>query len=554
MQGEREGRGRTDGFVEACQQRGAGVRGVRDPGGEVVTGANRVAVGQTHLLREPLERVLVGGPDLRTGQSETVGDPGQQLLRDRAVDRRFRRAVPRVGEQCVVVPHRLAIGAPVQRNLPARQRLSRIPLTLPALDQPLGRPPRLQAGGQIGRALTLVRAVGGGRPLLGDLVVDRHERRLAADGEPDVGGGQTLVDLSAHRADLPPRLVGVGQGDARVLVHAGDGVGELQHRFARLGAATDRCCAGRVRGRGQGNVAFAGEQARRRVQSDPARAGDVHLGPCVQVGEVGGWSGRPVERFDVGSQLHQVAGHEAGGQPQSAQDRHQQPGGVPARAHAGAQRVIGCLDTGFHPDAVGDVGVDGVVEPDQNVDGAGAFARRDVVRCEVAHPGAHQLAGARTLAVLVHRAPVRPEVVGQRPGIAQPAGRPGFGPLLDEEVERVDDLQVGDQPDGDRQSACGFGEHQPGEEVPHGVLLPVDEVLSRLDTQGVRLDGCAAVGSRAQSHHVRVDPHQAVKGVAGPMLQRHFDAHNRRSNHTRGICAARPGEQDKRGVNPRQAG
>ena len=87
MQGEREGRGRTDGFVEACQQRGAGVRGVRDPGGEVVTGANRVAVGQTHLLREPLERVLVGGPDLRPGQSEPVGDPATLFARLRAAGR-----------------------------------------------------------------------------------------------------------------------------------------------------------------------------------------------------------------------------------------------------------------------------------------------------------------------------------------------------------------------------------------------------------------------------------------------------------------------------------
>jgi len=32
-------------------------------------------------------------------------------------------------------------------------------------------------------------------------------------------------------------------------------------------------------------------------------------------------------------------------------------------------------------------------------------------------------------------------------------------------VERVDDLHVGDQPDGDRQAAGTVREHQPGQEV-----------------------------------------------------------------------------------------
>ncbi len=301
-------------------------------GTQIVTGVHRLAVGHAQLGRQPVQWVLVGGAHLGKRQPETLGDSDQDLVRRLVVNGGSRRVAPRIGEQRRVLPHRLPVGPPVDPNLPARQRFSRIPLALPALDQPPRRPRLLQPGGQVRRAPALVGAVGGRRPLLGDLVVHRHERRLAADGQPDVGGGQPLVDAAAHLADRPPRLVGVGQGDARVLVDAGDGVGELQHRCARFGAAADRCRAGRVRGGRQRDVALAGEQPRRRVQPDPAGAGDVDLGPGVQVGEVGGRARRAVERFDVGGQLHQVAGHETGGQPQLAQDRHQQPRGVAARA------------------------------------------------------------------------------------------------------------------------------------------------------------------------------------------------------------------------------
>ena len=105
---------------------------------------------------------------------------------------------PRVGEQRVVGPQRLAVGAPVQPDLPARQRFSRIPLALAALHEAAGRPHPLQPRGQGRRALPLVRAVGVGGPLRVDLVVDRDERRLAADGEPDVTCGQPLVDAGAR--------------------------------------------------------------------------------------------------------------------------------------------------------------------------------------------------------------------------------------------------------------------------------------------------------------------------------------------------------------------
>ena len=365
--------------------------------------------------------------------------------------------------------------------------------------------------------MTLVRPVGVGGPLGVDLVVDRDERRLAANGEPDVTGGQPLVDAGAQRADGAPRGLGVGQRDPRVLVHAGDDVGEVQRRLARLGRTGDRRRGLRMRGGRQRNVALAGEQPRRRVQPDPSGAGDVHLGPGVQVGEVGGRPGRTVERLHIGGQLHQVAGHEARRQAHLAQDRHEQPRRVAARPDPGAQRVIRCLHTGFHPHVVADVGIHRTVERDQEVDGARAGCDREVL-----HPGLGEVTGARALAFLVHRAQIGLEVFGQRLGVFE---ADMFGPVLDEEVERVDDLHVGDQADGDGQAARPGREDQPRHEVAESVLLPVDEVVAGLDLQRVGLDRGARVRSRAQPHDMRIHLHQPIERVAGAMLQRHLDAH-----------------------------
>jgi hypothetical protein len=55
-----------------------------------------------------------------------------------------------------------------------------------------------------------------------------------------------------------------------------------------------------MRRRGQRDVAFAGQQARGRVEPDPAGAGQIDLGPGVQVGEVVIGARRPVQRLQSG--------------------------------------------------------------------------------------------------------------------------------------------------------------------------------------------------------------------------------------------------------------
>ena len=272
-----------------------------------------------------------------------------------------------------------------------------------------------------------------------------------------------------------------------------------------------------MRGCRQGDVSLPGEQPRGRVQADPPGSGDVDLGPGVQIGEVGGRTRRAVECFDVGGQLHQIAGDEAGGQAELPQDRHQQPRGVPAGPDPGLQRVAGGLHAGLHPDAVVHVLVDGVVESDQEVDGADLWG--DGV---VAHPGTHRLRRTGPLAVVVDRAQVGLQVLAQRLGIRE---REGLGELLDEEVERVDHFHIGNQSDGDAELPGRIGEHQAGQEIAERVLLPVHEVVGRFDRQRVGLDRRPGVRRRSQSDHMRVHRHESVEVVAGPMFQRHLDAH-----------------------------
>ena len=254
--------------------------------------------------------------------------------------------------------------------------------------------------------------------------------------------------------------------------------------LGEVGAPGDRRGGRRVRRAGERDVALAGEQTRRRVEADPAGAGDVHLGPGVQVGEVGrgpvgavndGWS-------DV--ELHEVARHEPRRETEVAQDLDEQPAGVAARAEPRVERLLGRLHAGLHADRVLDVAVEPPVE------------RRRGSRRSVSPPrttfGRQPARQPRT--DRCRRPEVRLEVGGQLWLVAE---REGLGGLLDEEVERVDDRQVGDQVDGDVEQLGWLGEDEPGHEVAERVLLPVDEVFARRDAEAVRRG--SASGSAAQA-------------------------------------------------------
>ncbi len=113
-----------------------------------------------------------------------------------------------------------------------------------------------------------------------------------------------------------------------------DGVAETELDLARVSRASHRRGTGRVWGTGERDMAFAGQQPGRGIQTNPTRTRHINLRPGVQIGEVLFRAGRAVQGFNVGGQLHQITGHEARRQPHMPQRLYQQPGGIAARAAA----------------------------------------------------------------------------------------------------------------------------------------------------------------------------------------------------------------------------
>ena len=192
----------------------------------------------------------------------------------------------------------------------------------------------------------------GGIPFGAVHIVDGDEGRLAAHGQADIADLHLLVDMVAERLDALPLVFGVGQGDARILVDAGDAHLVEELHFAGVHAAGHGRGGGGLRRCGERDMALAGKEAGSGIEADPARARQIDFGPGVQVGEVGFGPGGTVERLDVGFQLNEIAGDEARGESEMAQDLHQQPGAVAARTALQRQGFFRGLDAGLEADDV----------------------------------------------------------------------------------------------------------------------------------------------------------------------------------------------------------
>src|SRR4029434_9737930 len=87
------------------------------------------------------------------------------------------------------------------------------------------------------------------------------------------------------------------------------------------------------------------------------------------VGEVGGRTGRTVERLDVGYELNQITRHEACGQTEVAEDLYQQPARVAPGSAGTRQRLVGRLHARFEPDQIPDLLRQPPIQIDEKVDG-----------------------------------------------------------------------------------------------------------------------------------------------------------------------------------------
>ena len=189
-----------------------------------------------------------------------------------------------------------------------------------------------QAPYQIVGTRPLHRADRGGVPFRRLIVVDRHEGRLAAHGQTHVVRHQVDVDFLAERIERGPRLFGERSSHARLFGNPLDAHIVRERDLTWFNKTADRGSRAKVRRRGDREVALPAQKSGRRVEPDPARAGQVDLGPSMQVAEVELSTGGAFERFYVRPELDEIAGHEAGWQVDVPQDLHQQPRRVAAGA------------------------------------------------------------------------------------------------------------------------------------------------------------------------------------------------------------------------------
>jgi hypothetical protein len=100
-----------------------------------------------------------------------------------------------------------------------------------------------------------------------------------------------------------------------------------------------------------------------------------------------------------------------------------------------------------------------------------------------------------------------------------------LGVGLEEEVERIVDRQLGDEIDLDAQLVHLVGERQPRHVVAVRILLPVQEVLRRIDALRVRQNGSPAMRRRSQPYELRRQYDGPIVAVVSDVTQRDVDAH-----------------------------
>ena len=229
----------------------------------------------------------------------------------------------------------------------------------------------------------------------------------------------------------------------------------------------------------------------------------------MQVGEVVIGAGSAFERFYVRLELDEIAGDEAGGQADVPQQLHQQPCGIAAGAGGGRERLFGCLYARLHANEIADHALQALIEIDQKIDGVARFAR----------DGLHQVFQQRAGGLRFDKSG---KVLVQ---LGRKRERPGLRIRLDEEVERIDHLQIGKQIDGDGKFLCLLREDETREPIAVRVLLPVHEVMGRLHRERIARNAGAAVRSRPQPHHLRSEADRPVIIVARGVMEPDQDRH-----------------------------
>ncbi len=94
-----------------------------------------------------------------------------------------------------------------------------------------------------------------------------------------------------------------------------------------------------------------------------------------------------------------------------------------------------------------------------------------------------------------------------------------------EKIEGIDHRHFGHQVHFQRKTASLLGEHQPRQEIPLRVLLPVDEVILRLDAQRKADNGSASVRGGAKAYGLRRKHYRPVVVIGGLVVEAYPNSH-----------------------------
>ena len=122
---------------------------------------------------------------------------------------------------------------------------------------------------------------------------------------------------------------------------------------------------------------------------------------------------------------------------------------------------------------------------------------------------------------------IRPQFTGEGVVVGK---RIVFCSRLQKEVERIENRHFRDQVHLDEKLRRGFGEDQARQIVSLWILLPVDEVVCRVDLQGLGENRGAAVRRGTEPDYLGAEVDPAVISIAGFMIQRNVNRHNLRWN------------------------
>ena len=317
------------------------------------------------------------------------------------------------------------------------------------------------------------------------------------------------VDLLTQRIELRPGGVGKRLCNSRRFADALDVHLEREVGIGRPRRARDRRGRAVMRRGGDGDMPLPGQHARGDVEPDPAGAGEIDFGPGVQVGEVALDLARAFDGIDVRAKLDQIAGDETGREAEVPQDLNQQPGGVAARAGAGAERLFHRLNTGLHPDDIANLFLQIRVELDQEIDGRVRLPRNLL-----------QVRGKQRPRLRRHE--IRGKLVLEVVGVLE---RKGKGVGLDEEVERIDHGHLCREVDLDFQLGRLLREDVTREPVALRVLLPVHEMVRRRDLERIARDRGTRMRRRTQANGLGAEIDRTVVFVMRDVMQCDVDRH-----------------------------